>query len=490
MKALFRRERLAKDVDDEMDFHLSMREQWNVDEGMERQEARRDARVRFGSAVKMRERMGEIDVMTLPQTVLQDLRYGARMLVRQRRFTLAAVVALAVGIGANTAAFTAYKALIGRKLDGRDAGRMVNLSLVLQTGEVDSWFSYPDYEMYRDKMRSLTGVIVAGGQNLLTMAGAGAFNGQRVASSNSLAGRMGLLPAEALGTAGEQASVFSVSENYFSVLGVGALRGRTFDEESVEELRAQPAVMISENYWQRRFAGDPGVLGKTIRLHGAPFTIIGITPHDFVGTEVETPDFWMPMSLTGLVSPETKTLTDREDKCCRLYGRLADGATANAAQAEMTALANQLGGLHDAHSERRKPVTALVSPGSPFPHGLPGGLRFSIALIMVAVGMVLVIACANVASLQLARAAARQSELRMRLSLGASRGRLIRQLLTESALLAVVAGALALLVTWAVLRVAASVLAGALPAEFGVFVVHINPDLAIFGYVFAVSMVA
>ncbi len=256
MKMLFGRERLTKDLDDELQFHLAMREQWNVEHGLEPDEARRDARLRFGNAVTMREQMREIDVMALPHTVLQDLRYGARMLVRQPRFTVAAVLALALGIGANTAAFTAYKAVIGRKLDARDSGRMVNLSLVLQSGELNSWFSYLDYEVYRDKMRSLSGVILTRNEELLTMSGGEAFNGQRVPVAGTPLGRMGLLPPNLANKAGEAASVLAVSENYFSVLGVQAMRGRTFDEMTPEERRASPAVVISENYWQRRFAGE------------------------------------------------------------------------------------------------------------------------------------------------------------------------------------------------------------------------------------------
>ncbi|HZD77927.1 MAG TPA: FtsX-like permease family protein [Acidobacteriaceae bacterium] len=156
----------------------------------------------------------------------------------------------------------------------------------------------------------------------------------------------------------------------------------------------------------------------------------------------------------------------------------------------MTAFANQLRTLHNPHSALSKPVTALVWPGSPFPRNLNSGLKLSILFIMVAVGMVLVIACANVAGLQLARAASRQSELCLRLSLGATRRRVIRQLLTESALLGLIAGVIALLFTWALLRTSVTMIAQAIPAEWGSLVLHVTPDLAIFAYVLAISLLA
>ena len=219
---------------------------------------------------------------------------------------------------------------------------------------------------------------------------------------------------------------------------------------------------------------------------------MGITPHNFVGTNVEAPDFWLPLSLEPLIHPDNNWLQNRENLCCRMLARLAPGVSIDQAQTEMTLLAGQLRTLHDPHSDLGKPAKAIVWPGSPFPYPMKlyGGLGYAILLIMVAVGMVLVIACANVASLQLARAASRQSELGMRLSLGASRTRIIRQLLTESALLGLIAGAVALLFSWAFLQVVVVLIADAFPAAYGTFIFHVTPDLGIFAYVFCVSLLA
>jgi predicted permease len=430
---------------------------------------------------------GKVHRMILPETVLQDLRYGVRMLFRNAGFTAVSVLALALGIGVNTGTFTAYKALVGRPLDARDPGRMVNLTLILQSGANSFLFSYPDYEAYRDHVHACSGLI-AWSSDQLTLMDAGGIISERTAAAGTLLGRLRLLPPAASNA--EFAGTFMVSENYFSVLGVSPLRGRTFESIPSSELAASPAVLISENYWQRRFAGDPAVLGKTIRLNGAPLTIVGITPHDFVGTSVGAPDFWLPLSLEPLVHPDSNLLHDRENLRLRIFGRLAPGIDMRQAQAEITLLTTQLRSLHDQNSELSRPAVALLSPGSPLPGKLPSPLRFAILLIMIAAGMVMVIACANAASLQLARATTRQSELSMRLSLGASRGRLIRQLLTESALLGLLAGMFALPCTWAILKAGATMFTQAFPLEIGTIVFHVTPDLEVFGYVLAISVFA
>jgi macrolide transport system ATP-binding/permease protein len=425
--------------------------------------------------------------MILFETVLQDLRYGARTLLRNARFTAVSIFALALGIGVNTAVFTAYKAFVARPLDARDPGTMANVALRLPSGLTTARFSYPDYEAYRDHLHSFSGVIAFSIEQL-RLTGAEGFGSQRGAEDGSAMRRLGLLPPAANNA--EFVSTFMVSENYFSVLGVTGLGGRTFESISRPELAASPAVLISENYWQRRFAGEPAVLGKTVRLNGAAFTIVGMTPHDFIGTSVAVPDFWLPLSLEPLVHPESHRLRDRDDLWCRVFGRLGPGVSMTQAQAETTLLASQLRTLHDPRSDLSKDVTALISPGSPLPVQMNAGLRLTIVLIMVGVGMVLVIACANAASLQLARATTRQQELGMRLSLGASRPRLIRQLLTESSLIGLLAGSIALPLTWALMHVAVTRAAEALPVDFGTLVLNVNPDLEIFGYVLALSVFA
>ena len=493
LRAVLGREKLARELEEEVDFHLSMREQWNVEQGMAQAEARRDARRRFGNPVAWRERMREVDLLMWPQTVLQDLRYGARMLRNHPGFTIVAVVALAIGIGINTAAFTAYKAFLLRPLDAHDSGAMVNIALQVRSdhpaGDLQTLFSYADYQAYRDQTHALRGLIaVSFPQNLMLSVNGGTVS-QGGSPPGTLMTKLGLIPGS---SHGESAFTLLVSENYFSVLGTAALRGRLFSAGDAAPANASPIILISENYWQKRFAGDPEILGKSVRLNGAAFTVVGITPHNFAGTSVAVPDFWLPLSSEPLVFPDDDWLHNRETLCLHLYGRLATGTRIQQAQTEMSMIAGQLRSLHDAHSDLAKATNAVLWPGSPFPLPIKqySGLRYAVLLIMAAVWMVLVVACANVASLQLARAASRQNELSMRLSLGASRLRIIRQLLTESALLGLLAGAAALVVSWASLRVLVVVAANAAPPSFGTFIFHVNPDPGIFAYVFGVSLVA
>jgi predicted permease len=431
----------------------------------------------------------EFSLVILTETVLQDLRYSVRLLYRNPGYTALAVMALALGIGVNTAVFTAYRAMVARPLDARNPREMVNLALVRDSGAAAFTFSYPDYEAYRDSVRSFSGVIAFSLEHM-TLGNAGGVISQRTSAAGSPLGKLGLLSSGASNT--EFASVFVVSENYFKVLGVGALRGQTFDSMSASQLVASPPALISENYWEKRFARDPAMLGKTICLNGTPVTIAGITPRNFVGTSVVVPDFWLPLSLEPQLHADDHWLNDREHQRLRLFARLVPGVSMSQARAEMTLLADHLRTLHDPNSDSAKPASVLLWAGSPFPLPLYmySGLQLTILLIMTAAGMVLSVACANVSGLQLARARSRHHELCTRLSLGASQLRVIRQLLTESALLGLLAGTVAFLFSWAFLQVGVTLVAEVFPVELGTLVFHVTPDLKVFAYVFAISLVA
>lgn len=488
-KALFAGKKLAKELEDEVQFHLSMREERNVEEGMPVAEARRDARRRFGNVTRWRERMREIDLMTLPETIWQDLKFGARTLMKHPGFTAMAILALALGIGINVTVFTIYKAMVLRQIDAKNASEFVDITLVDKNGGANPYFSYPDYEAYRDGLRAFNGLI-ATDEATVTLSGAGGAVTQRSSIAGTLIGKLGITIRTALTGGAENVSVVMVSENYFDVLGATAMRGRVFESKDVQTLSNSPSVLISENFWQRRFGGDPSILGRTVKLNGAAFTVIGITGHDFVGAEMEVPDLWMPMQQRLLLHPSKNPLQDREARSCRIFGRLSRGITMGEAQAEMAGMAEHLRSLHAPGSPGSMPGTIHLWPGSPLGREPDSGLQYSVLLIMVTTMMVLVIACANVASLQLARAAARQNELVMRLSLGATRPRLIRQLLTESALLGLLAGGVALLATWGILHVVMAEFVTIVPLEQGSLVMNVTPDMTIFSYVFAISLVA
>jgi predicted permease len=431
----------------------------------------------------------EVNPMNLAETVAHDLRHGVRMLVRNVMATVVMVFALALGIGVSTAVLTCYKAMVARPLNARAPAEMVNIALTHDSGDTDYLFSYPDYTEYRDSLHCFSGLI-AYRPARDTLSKAGDTNSQRTSTADSTFGRLALLHPWAGNS--EFASVFVVSENYFKVLGVKAIQGRTFDAMSVPELVATPSVLISENYWQTRFSGDPAILGKTIYLNGLAVAIAGITPHDFVGTGVAVPAFWMPISIEPLIYGDDQWLRTRESQRYRLFGRLASGISIAQAQAQMGPIVDHVRTLHDSLSDLAKPAKALVWPGSPFPLPLNQyrGLTLAIYLILGAAAMVLAVACANVSSLQLARVRSREDELRTRISLGSTRLRIVRQLLTESALVGLLSGAFALLLSWAFLKLGVRLLGSALPVELGSLVFDVNPDLKLFALACVVSLSA
>jgi predicted permease len=382
-------------------------------------------------------------------TLMQDLKYGIRMLLKSPGFTAVVVLSLGLGIGANTAIFTLIDAVMLKTLpvekpeqlalffDGSDEGTRISRG-GMGTGERWRYYSCPLYEYLRDHNQFFQGICAFRlGEDRLSVS----VEGARASSAQSAQKAIGHL----------------VSGNYFSVLGVNVILGRTLSPED-DRPGARPAAVISYGYWKSEFGGDESVVGKVADLNGTPFTIVGVTPPEFFGERLrKAPDFWLPLATQPQVMLHDSYLNDSGVYWLDLMGRLKPGGTRQQAQAAATVQLRQyfsdLFGSHLSEDDRKEIAKSYVElgPGGPGISGLRLNYSQPLRILMAFVALVLLIACANVANLLLARAAARQKEISMRLALGAGRGRLIRQLLTESLIMATLGGVLgALLAAWGV----------------------------------------
>jgi putative ABC transport system permease protein len=348
------------------------------------------------------------------ETLLRDIHYGVRSLLKRPGFLLIALVTLGLGIGANTAIFSLLNTALLRPLPVDHPEQLVSVAV---RGKNDSIlaFSYPNYLDFRDRNQVLSGLLLYRMAPLSLSRGG---NNQRLWG-------------------------YEVSGNYFDLLGVRPLKGRTFLPEEDRTKLSHPVVVVSYTGWQRRFGGDEELVGKEILLNNHPFKVIGITPESFRGTElVYTPDLFVPVLMMEWVEPGSTWLNNRDSNNFFAVGRLKPGVTSQQAEASLNILAEELG--REYPNENEGQVMRLVPPGFIIPDLRSAVVSFSWVL-MAAVAVVLLIACANLAGLLLARATDRRKEIAIRLALGANRLRLIRQLLTESILIAVVGGALGML---------------------------------------------
>jgi len=482
LRTLFRREQVERELDEELRAYVDMAIDEKMKQGMSRKEAARAVRLERGSVDGAKETVRAAGWESFVETCWQDLRFALRMLRKNPGFAAVAVLTLALGIGVNTATFSAFDALVLRPRAVADPDR---LAFVFRVTPDDprSRFSYPDYLYYRDHSKSFADLGLFAFGMAVTSSDLPA-TGNR--SASRAASAVGFYLPQLLQGSAQPIMCFFVSGNYFSMLGAVPLQGRLIEPED-DHPGAPPVVVMSGNFWQHEFHSDPKVLGSVVHLNGIPFTILGITPVDYVGTAPDVPSLWAPVAArVPLGSESAQELQSHHVIIGEPQGRLKPGVSFADAQAELAILAAQLRASHPEDQDNER-ITVL--PGRNDLALLEPMEWALIAGAMIAVALLLLIACANVASLMLAKATARRKEIAVRLALGVGRWRLLRHLLTESVLLGVLAGAVGLAFASSMLHLLVVEIASVFPSFWGTITLPVTPDVRIYAYTLAVSCV-
>ncbi|MGC1483956.1 MAG: ABC transporter permease [Candidatus Acidiferrum sp.] len=468
LSGVFRKRNLDGELDTELRSHIDALTEENIRRGMNKEDARYSARREFGGVEQIKESYRDQRGLPFFETLAQDLRYALRMLVKSPGFTAVTILTLALGIGANTGLFSLVNSVLLGNLPVTNPQELVVVKYVdQQSQEVNEDFSYPMYQAMRDRDTVFNGVFTRSGLD---------FNASYGGRSERAVGEL-------------------ISGNYFETLGVRPFLGRLIGPEDDRTPGSQPVAVLSYGYWQRRFGSDPEIVGKEIILNNNPIRIIGIAPPGFYGTEMaRNPDIRVPMMMASIFRPvPANRLQNPRHRWITVMARRRPEVSVAQAQASLDVIYHQVlaaelkeFGAHDSEHEKERALASRIrlAPGNQgFAH-LRTEMERPLLLMFGVTGIVLLVACANLANLLLARNAKRKQEISVRLAIGAGRGRLIRQWLTESLLLSVLGGCAGIVVAyWA-----KTALLGFLPADYSANI-HAPMDLRVLGFALLASLV-
>ena len=467
---LFHRSGAERELAREIEAHLGLLAEDFERAGMPPAEAALAARRAYGGIEQTKELHREARSFLWIEQFVKDFRYAWNNLRRSPGFTLTAVITIAVAIAANTSLFVIYNAIVLKQLPVADPDHVVRLKRWFEhnsSGNLQYTFAYPEYQRLRDQVSSF----------------------EALAASSF---EMPVLASVAGGPL-EHLRGHAVSANYFEALRINPRVGRTFQPDEDRLPGGNAVVVLSYEFWQRKYRGDPSVAGQTIKLNDVAYTIIGVAPEGFTGTDVIPTEsaFWTPISMVRQLDPGLDPVLDHWYPAThagfQLLARLKNGPSRTQAQAETSLVLRQY--LTTQHESERTIALTLHRTSYFDDTGFLAGLKQLRHLGLILASLVLLAACANVANMQLARGAARRHEIGIRLALGAGRARIVRQLLTESILLAFLGGAAGIPIsTWAGRLLWVSMNRG-----FQIFDLHVSsldfsPDAALFGYGAALSL--
>jgi predicted permease len=477
LRMAFHRDELDRDLDEEMRLHRDLRRQQQLDAGLSPAAARRAANRRFGNVTRIKEKSQMTWGWEAIESFLKDAAYGIRALLRSPGLTIVALLSLALGIGANTAIFSLLNAVLLRSLPVKDPSQLVLLGTASSSGIGTSFFdtelfSYPFFSQLRQKNAVFSDVAA-----VFSMSSD--VHGMLFNSSGQSSGDDEIIHAQL------------ASGNYFQVLGVQPEMGRTLVDSDDASEGDHPVAVISQSFWKRRLNSDPNAVNRKVKLASTVFTIVGVAPPEFFGTKVgESPDIWVPMSMVRALHPPWDAYKANFTQSLDLIGRLKPGVSLTQATTNVNLLFQQITQSLPGADLSQKNLAKLREahvPLTPMANGLSsirGEFSEPLQILMAVVALVLLIACANIANLLLARSTARARELAVRQALGARRDRLIRQLLTESLILSLAGGLLGIGFSVVASRFLLRVVSG----SFETIPLNISPDLRLLGFTFGITV--